>query len=137
MTMQYTVIFKNFQKKMFDIFLIFAQNKDCGYTLEPPRRAFFPLQLSKKKGTKLLCVFDLDFSYKFSKLQHYSLAFVAGVKRANDEGSLPEIAHYSPYYLPLNVLLLPKVQTITFYLLLLQVALCREVAQKSLPVHQP
>ena len=23
---------------MFVIFLIFAQNKDCGYTLEPPRR---------------------------------------------------------------------------------------------------
>ena len=23
---------------MFDIFLIFAQNRDCGYTLEPPRR---------------------------------------------------------------------------------------------------
>ena len=23
---------------MFDIFLIFAQNMDCGYTLEPPRR---------------------------------------------------------------------------------------------------
>ena len=24
--------------KNFDIFLIFAQNIDCGYTLEPPRR---------------------------------------------------------------------------------------------------
>ena len=24
--------------KIFDIFLIFAQNIDCGYTLEPPRR---------------------------------------------------------------------------------------------------
>ena len=41
--MQYTVIFKvvkneNFQWKYFDIFLIFAQNIDCGYTLEPPRR---------------------------------------------------------------------------------------------------
>ena len=40
--MQYTVIFKvvkyeNFQWKMFDIFLILAQNIDCGYTLEPPR----------------------------------------------------------------------------------------------------
>ena len=23
---------------MFDIFLIFAQNIDCGYTLEPPRQ---------------------------------------------------------------------------------------------------
>ena len=29
---------ENFQKKFFDIFLIFAQNIDCGYTLEPPRR---------------------------------------------------------------------------------------------------
>ena len=28
-----------FQRKKFDIFLIFAQNIDCGYTLEPPRRA--------------------------------------------------------------------------------------------------
>ena len=40
--MQYTEIFKvkneNFQKKMFAIFLIFAQNIDCGYTLEPPHR---------------------------------------------------------------------------------------------------
>ena len=29
---------ENFQRKMFDIFLIFAQNIDCEYTLEPPRR---------------------------------------------------------------------------------------------------
>ena len=41
--MQYTEIFlalkiENFQLKNFDIFLIFAQNIDCGYTLEPPRR---------------------------------------------------------------------------------------------------
>ena len=32
--------FKNehFQLKIFNIFLIFVQNIDCGYTLEPPRR---------------------------------------------------------------------------------------------------
>ena len=41
--MQYTEIFltlkiENFQLKNFDIFLIFAQNIDCGYMLEPPRR---------------------------------------------------------------------------------------------------
>ena len=41
--MQYTEIFKvlkneNSQKKIFDIFLIFAQNIDCGYTLELPHR---------------------------------------------------------------------------------------------------
>ena len=41
--MQYTEIFKvvkneNFQYKFCFIFLIFAQNINCGYTLEPPRR---------------------------------------------------------------------------------------------------
>ena len=41
MPTQYAEIFKvvkneNFQLKNFDIFLIFAQNIDCGYTLEPP-----------------------------------------------------------------------------------------------------
>ena len=29
---------ENFQLKIFDIFLIFAQNIHCGYTLQPPRR---------------------------------------------------------------------------------------------------
>ena len=29
---------ENFHRKKFDIFLIFAQNIDCGYSLEPPRR---------------------------------------------------------------------------------------------------
>ena len=42
MSVQYTAIFhgyKNdyFQMKKCDIFLIFAQNIDCGYTLEPPQ----------------------------------------------------------------------------------------------------
>ena len=34
----YVVKIENFHKKSFDIFLIFAQNIDCGYTLETPRR---------------------------------------------------------------------------------------------------
>ena len=43
MSVQYTAIFHgckndNFQMKNFDIFLIFAQNIDCGNTLEPPQR---------------------------------------------------------------------------------------------------
>ena len=43
MPMQYTEIFcalkiGNFQWKFFYIFLNFAQNIDCGYTLEPPHR---------------------------------------------------------------------------------------------------
>ena len=41
MSVQYTAIFHgckygNFQMKKCDDFLIFAQNIDCGYTLEPP-----------------------------------------------------------------------------------------------------
>ena len=28
---------ENFQMKAFDIFIIFVQSIDCGYTLEPPR----------------------------------------------------------------------------------------------------
>ena len=41
MSVQYTEIFHgckndNFQMIFFYIFLIFAQNIDCGYTLEPP-----------------------------------------------------------------------------------------------------
>ena len=40
-SMQYTAIFQgckndDFQMKNCNIFLIFAQNIDCGYTLEPP-----------------------------------------------------------------------------------------------------
>ena len=40
--MQYTVIFKvveneHFQWKIFDIFLIFHQNIDCGYNYKPRR----------------------------------------------------------------------------------------------------
>ena len=48
------------------------------------------------------------------EIKHYitqptnSLAFVAGFKRATDEGSLPEIVQYSPYYLPFNVFTVSK-----------------------------
>ena len=43
MPMRYREILKvvkneNFHQKKLDIFLIFAQNIDCGYTLEPPCR---------------------------------------------------------------------------------------------------
>ena len=37
------------------------------------------------------CVFDLDFSYRFSKLQHNGLAFVAGLNRAIYANSSPEM----------------------------------------------
>ena len=49
MSVQYTAIFHgcktdNFQMKCFDIFLIFAQNIDCGYTLEPPLSTIYVLE---------------------------------------------------------------------------------------------
>ena len=37
-------------------------------------------------------------------------------------GPLHNIAQYSPYYLPLNVLLIPKDQTIIFYLIPISVS---------------
>ena len=45
MPMQYAVTFKdrkidNFQMKNSDVFLIFAQNVDCTYTLEYPQSIF-------------------------------------------------------------------------------------------------
>ena len=46
-------------------------------------------------------------------MQHNSRAFVAGIKRATDGGSLPEIAQYSPYHLNI-ILLLPKDPTFIF-----------------------
>ena len=53
MSMQYTAIFHgckidNFQMKIFHMFLIFAQNIDCGYTLEPPQTPV----LLHKRGVK-------------------------------------------------------------------------------------
>ena len=57
MPMQYTEIFKivkneNFQKKKFDIFLIFAQNIDCGYTLEPTSSNEYPQSMFWSKNKK-------------------------------------------------------------------------------------
>ena len=67
--MQYTEIFKvveneNFQWKNFDIFLIFAQNIYCGYTLEPPRRGGsneYPQSMfwSKNKKNRYTPVFPI------------------------------------------------------------------------------
>ena len=47
------VTIENFQQKLLDIFLIFAQNIDCGYTLEPPRRGSsneYPQSMSWSKN---------------------------------------------------------------------------------------
>ena len=66
MHMQYTAIFhgcKNvhFQMKMFNIFLIFAQNIDCGYTLEPPQRGGsneYPQSMFWSKNKKNVCYYQ-------------------------------------------------------------------------------
>ena len=57
MSVQYTPIFhgcKNdyFRMKIFDIFLIFAQNIDCGYTLEPPGSNEYPQSMFWSKNKK-------------------------------------------------------------------------------------
>ena len=47
---------ENFQWKSFDIFLNFTQNKDCGYTLEPPHRGGsneYPQSIIRKIGIPL------------------------------------------------------------------------------------
>ena len=59
-----------------------------------------PFQMSVLRKVLISC--------KFSKLQYNSLAFVAGLNKATDEGSLPEIAQYSPFYLPLNAFIASK-----------------------------
>ena len=46
---------ENFIRKKNDIFLIFAQNIDCGYKLEPPRRGGsneYPHSMSWSKNKK-------------------------------------------------------------------------------------
>ena len=60
MPLQYTenilaLKIENFQLKIFDIFLIFAQNIDCGYTLDPPRRGGsneYPQSMFRSKNKK-------------------------------------------------------------------------------------
>ena len=60
--MQYTEIFKvvkneKFQQKIFDIILIFAQNIDCGYMLEPPQRGGsneYPQSMFWRKNKKFM-----------------------------------------------------------------------------------
>ena len=44
---------KKFHWKNFDIFLIFVQNIDCGYTLEPPRRAVLTSTRNLCFGSKI------------------------------------------------------------------------------------
>ena len=63
MSVQYSAILKNskndnFQMKFFNIFLIFAQNIDCGYTLEPSNSGVsneYPQSLFESKNNKILC----------------------------------------------------------------------------------
>ena len=56
MSVQYTAIFHgckndNLQMTFVDIFLIFAQNIDCEYTLEPPQSMFYSIKMGCKGCT--------------------------------------------------------------------------------------
>ena len=70
MSVQYTAIFHgckndNFQMKIFDIFLIFAQNIYCGYTLEPPQRGGsneYPQSMFWSKNKKNIKHFHLKIT---------------------------------------------------------------------------
>ena len=58
---------KNFQIKNSDIFHISAQNIDCGYSFEPPRRGgsneyLQYIFLSKNKKTMMLTPVNLSFT---------------------------------------------------------------------------
>ena len=48
-----------------------------------------------------MAIFTVRTPYQPTKRENLTLK--PGLKRATAEGSLPEIAQYSPYYLPLNV----------------------------------
>ena len=56
---------RKFHNKNFDIFLNFAQKIDCGYTLEPPRRASsneYPQSMIWSKNKKNIKIFVVKFS---------------------------------------------------------------------------
>ena len=66
--MQYTAIFhgrKNvhFQMTIFNIFLIFAQNIDCGYTLEPPHSNEYPQSMFWSKNKEIVYPGKPQFYY--------------------------------------------------------------------------
>ena len=68
MSVQYIAIFHgckddNFQMKIFDIFLIFAQNIDCGYTLEPPLTSTHNLCFEAKIRKKCIPLLKPKFYY--------------------------------------------------------------------------
>ena len=73
MSVQYTAIFHgrkndNFQMKNCDIFLFFAQNIDCGYTLEPPHNE-----------AVLTCTHNLCFRAKIRKLRLMTCHFARAI----------------------------------------------------------
>ena len=70
-------------------------------------------------------------------MQYNSLTFVAGFKRATDEGSLPEIAQYSPHYLSLNVFTASKGSNLNILFAITAAGVVSCGGPKSLPVYNP
>ena len=83
--MQYTENFlvvkiENFTIKILIFFLIFAQNIDCGYTLEPPRRGGsneYPQSMfwSKNKKNRYTPVYPSFAIYGVQGGKHYTDIF--------------------------------------------------------------
>ena len=60
--------YENFHWNIFDIFLIFAQNIDCGYTLEPPRRGGSNEYPQSMFWVVLTSIHNLCFGAKIRKI---------------------------------------------------------------------
>ena len=75
----------NFQGKIFDIFLIFVQNIDCGYTLEPTRRNFFSSKIDNFQGKIfdifLIFVQNIDCGYTLEAVLTSTHNLCFGAKR--------------------------------------------------------
>ena len=81
--MIYSIFFsskiENFQRKIFDIFLIFAQNIDCGYTLEPSRFSY-----QEKNDIKIDDEKQIKTNVTVTHFSHH-LEKMADIKRTSDD----------------------------------------------------
>ena len=68
--------FEKFQLKNFDIFLIFAQNINCGFKLEPPRRGSsneYTQSMFLSKNIKNIEFSNEIFNFKIEKKSVYCM----------------------------------------------------------------
>ena len=61
------------------------------------------------------------------------LAIFAGLKRVTDEGLVPKIVQYDPFYLPLNILTASKGSNIYILFEKMHIALCPDKRVEAYP----